>query len=853
MANVLEVFLSGNSKELEAALSRADKQLKNFGKSAQEIGKNLSLTITAPLALAGRSAINFAKDFNESMNKVDVAFKDSAAEVQAFAKTTLSAFGIAEGSALDMAANFGDMATSMGLTTQESAKMAKTLVGLSGDLASFKNISIDVANTALTGIFTGETESLKRLGIVMTEANVEMWAFQNGTKKAFSEMSQAEKTMTRFQYVMAMTANAQGDFVRTGGGVANQMRILGEGLKQVGNEFGQVMLPTVNKIVKAMNGFINALSATSAETKTTIVVLGALAAAIGPVLFGIGLVSSNIVKGFATATNVVKGLWVAMAANPILAITGLVVGLTSAYAVQAGVFKSMTNVQGELNKLQKDAINSTAKEESELKRLTGIAQNHSVATKEREKAIKAINLMSPEYLKGLTLENIGTKDAQKSMDAYVQSLRKRALTMAANSKIEELMAKKLALQTGEADAGTTAFGALNEMIAKLGASRGLYSSEIITGAKERAKVTQQEIKNIDELIKKTADLAGIDLNKVDLSTEKKKSTKIYDPEAADKAAKAAKKEAERIQAERTKAGEDARAEYEKYLGDINRENVNAADEIALMYLSQKDREYMILEEGFAEQKALRERFGQSTIAITDKYRIEKKALDDKWNQIELQQITDQGDEAELLLQAQEEQRLKNLEIYKQRIADSYAQLRDATASIFTDIGNSILNAFGPATSILEKVALSIAKVMVQMGAMTIAEKLFGAQAIKAKQAQATADSIKVGTAAAVAAGPAGLALLAPFIASAVAMTTGAFAAVPKFAAGGIVSGPTMGLMGEYPGAKSNPEVIAPLNKLQSMIDTGSGGNMNLSGEFVVRGSDLVLALQRAERQKSRIG
>jgi len=796
MANVLEVFLSGNSKELEAALSRADKQLKNFGKSAQDIGKNLSLTITAPLALAGRSAINFAKDFNESMNKVDVAFKDSAAEVQAFSKTTLSAFGIAEGSALDMAANFGDMATSMGLTTKESATMAKTLVGLAGDLASFKNISIDVANTALTGIFTGETESLKRLGIVMTEANVEMWAFQNGIKKAFSEMSQAEKTTTRFQYVMAMTANAQGDFIRTGGGVANQMRILGEGLKQVGNEFGQVMLPTVNRIVKAMNGFINVLSATSAETKTTIVVLGALAAAIGPVLFGIGLVSSNIITGFATATKVVKGLWVAMASNPILAITGLVVGLTSAYLIQAGVFKSMTNVQGELNKLQKDSINSTAKEESELKRLTGIAQNHSVATKEREKAIKAINLMSPEYLKGLTLENIGTKDAQKSMDAYVTSLRKRALTMAANSKIEELMAKKLALQTGEADAGTTAFGALNDMMARLGASRGLYSSEIITGAKERAKVNQQEIKNIDELIKKTADLAGIDLNQVDSPT-KKKSNATYDPKANEAAQKAAKKEADRIQAERTKAGEDARSEYEKYLGDINRENVNAADEMALMYLSQKDREYMMLNEGFEEQKALRIRFGQSVEAITDQYRIKKKALDDKWDQAELQSITDQGAEAEAILQTQKDNELKNLELYKQKIVDSYSTLRDATQSIFTDIGNSILSAFGPATSILEQVGLAIAKVMVQMGAMTIAEKIFGAQAIKSKQAQATADSIKVGTAAAAAAGPAGLALLAPFIASAVAMTTGAFAAVPKFAAGGIVSGPTM-LLHKHP-------------------------------------------------------
>lgn len=851
MANVLEVFLSGDSKELEAALSRADKQLKNFGKSAEDIGKKLSLTITAPLALAGRSAINFAKDFNESLNKVDVAFKDSSAEVQAFAKTTLRSFGIAEGSALDMAANFGDMATSMGLNTQESAKMSKTLVGLAGDLASFKNISIDVANTALTGIFTGETESLKRLGIVMTEANVEMWAFQNGIKKSFSEMSQAEKTTTRFQYVMAMTSNAQGDFIRTGGGVANQMRILGEGLKQVGNEFGQVMLPTVNRIVKAMNGFINSLSATSAETKTTIVVLGALAAAIGPVLLGIGLVSNNIISGFTTATKVVKGLWAAMAANPILAITGLVVGLTAAYAIQSGVFTKMTNVQGELNKLQKDAVNSTAKEESELQRLTNIAQNHSVALDERKKAIKAINLMSPEYLKGLTLENIGTKDAKKSMDAYVESMRKKALLMASNAKIEELMAKKLALQTGEADAGTTAFGALNEMIAKLGASRGLYSKEIITGAKEREKVNQQEIKNIDDLINKTAELAGIDLNKVD-TPEKKKKTTAYDPDAQKKADKIHKQQMQMWKEDAdyyAKMSEDLLNEKTKF----NKDNWALDDQMAKESMTAREKDLFDAQLNYQKMLDERVRSHASTLQVEEWFRNEKKKINEAHDQIDLQAATDYYASEELVAQTAEENRLKNLEYYKQQITDSYGQLRDATASIFTDIGNSILNAFGPATSILEQVGLAIAKVMVQMGAMAIAEKLFGAQAIKSKQAQATADSIKVGTAAAAAAGPAGLALLAPFIASAVAMTTGAFAAVPKFAAGGIVSGPTMGLMGEYPGAKSNPEVIAPLNKLQSMMDTGSGGTTNLTGEFVVRGSDLVLALQRAEKQKSRIG
>jgi len=77
--------------------------------------------------------------------------------------------------------------------------------------------------------------------------------------------------------------------------------------------------------------------------------------------------------------------------------------------------------------------------------------------------------------------------------------------------------------------------------------------------------------------------------------------------------------------------------------------------------------------------------------------------------------------------------------------------------------------------------------------------------------------------------------------------------VKKFAKGGIVSTPTLGLFGEYPGARSNPEVVAPLDKLKGMIgNNGSGGRVEVGGQFVLKGQDLVVALQRAERNRDRI-
>jgi hypothetical protein len=842
--NVLKVLLSGDSKELDAALSRADKKLKDFGNTAKEIGQTLSLSLTAPLAIAGGAAINLAKDFNESLNKVDVAFKSSAYEVQAFAKTTLKSFGIAEGTALDMAALFGDMATSMGLSTKEAAALSTELVGLAGDLSSFKNMNIEEVTTALNGIFTGETESLKRLGVVMTETNLKAFALANGFKKKYEEMSQGEKVMLRYQYVMNSTANAHGDFERTGGGVANQMRMLGEALKEVGTQFGQVMLPFVNKVVKALNGLIAEIGNTSEATKTFIVVLGGIAAAAGPVLFAIGAISGNIVSGFTIATNAVKAFYAVMLANPFTAVIALVGSLSAAFIAYTGILNKQKTATEEMAAVNQTATESIAKEKNALERLLGIAKNERVSKEERLKAIKAINSISPEYLKNITLDSLHTDKAKKAIDQYNSSLLKKATTQAALSRIEQITGENLDLQTGKVNANLNAQQLLNYALYKATGNTKYLAK---AGAEYTLQLDKQISKN-KELIDQIAKTAGIDLNKVTQEEKKTEQQSIIDP----KVDKKALKEAERIQNERTKAGEQARDEYEKILADIARVNTNAADETAMMYLTQRDKEYDTLNSAFAEQLALRERFGQSSIALQEKYRLDKKALDAKYDQEDLASMTEMYDQEQTLLDANNANSLAKLQYFKDQIAENYALLKDASTQVFSEIGNSIIQAFGPATNLFGKLAQAIAGVLVQMGAMALAEKLFGAAAIKSKQAQAEADAIKVGTAAAVASGPAGLATLIPFIAASVGAVKGAFATIPKFAAGGIVSGPTMGIMGEYAGARSNPEVIAPLNKLQGMLDTGGGGGA-FSLETKVSGQDLLLVLQRAEKQNKRLG
>lgn len=287
----LRVRFLGDTSSLNDALQNASRKLDSFGKKASQIGKDLSLRLTLPIATAAGASIKMASDMEESTNKVRVAFGDSSKSVEQFAKTSLRSFGIAESSALDMTALFGDMATGMGVSQSEAANLSKRLVGLAGDLASFKNINISEVTTALSGVFTGETESLKRLGIVMTEANLEQFRMNEGIARSVKEMSQQEKIMLRLRYIFSVTQNAQGDFARTSEGAANQMRIFQESLKEVGAELGKVMLPVFTKAATKVNELLDRFKNLDSQTQENIVKFTLLVGAIPPLIYAIGKLS----------------------------------------------------------------------------------------------------------------------------------------------------------------------------------------------------------------------------------------------------------------------------------------------------------------------------------------------------------------------------------------------------------------------------------------------------------------------------------------------------------------------------------------------------------------------------------
>lgn len=324
-ANAALNKFSDQAEKNAKALKQQFRGLSTVGNSMKDLGGKMTLGLTVPLVAAAGASFKMASDLDENINKTMVAFRGSGDEVVTWSKTTLKSFGIAQSSALDMASLFGDMSTSMGLTGPEAAKMSTSLVGLAGDLASFKNINTEMASGALKGIFTGETEALKGLGIVMTEENLKAFAMSQGIKENVKDMTQAEKVNLRYAYVMANTTNAQGDFARTGGGAANQMRIFGESLKEIGSQFGAIILPAVTSMITKINALMTWISGLTESQKKWVIGIGTVVAAIGPLTFGLGFLIANIIPKLVTGFKAVGTALKFAAANPwILIIAGAI-------------------------------------------------------------------------------------------------------------------------------------------------------------------------------------------------------------------------------------------------------------------------------------------------------------------------------------------------------------------------------------------------------------------------------------------------------------------------------------------------------------------------------------------------
>lgn len=264
----LQVIIEAQTKDYYEELKKAKQQTQKTTNVVQQqtdkiknalgkIGKVVAVAFSVTALISfGKSCIELGSDLAEVQNVVDVTFGSMSENVNRFARDALEQFGISETSAKKYTSTLGAMLKSMGFATSAAADMSMEMTGLAADMASFYNLDTDVAFEKIRSGISGETEPLKQLGINLSVANLEAYALSQGMTTAYSAMSQQEQALLRYNYLLSVTADAQGDFARTSDGWANQVRVLTERFNALKATIGKGLIVVLTPVIRVLNNLL---------------------------------------------------------------------------------------------------------------------------------------------------------------------------------------------------------------------------------------------------------------------------------------------------------------------------------------------------------------------------------------------------------------------------------------------------------------------------------------------------------------------------------------------------------------------------------------------------------------------
>lgn len=246
-------------------MNTIERRLNNLSGAVKRLGGVIaSVFAIQQLVAFGKEAIKLGSDLEEVQNVVDVTFTSMSKQVDEFAKNAQKSAGLSETMAKRYVGTFGAMAKAFGFVEHDAFNMSTTLAQLAGDVASFYNITQDEAYTKLKSVFSGETETLKDLGIVMTQSALDAYAMAKGFNKTTRQMTEQEKVALRYQFILDQLSTAQGDFARTSDSWANQVRILSLNFDTFKANVGKALINIFTPFLKMLNHIVEKMAQFSA-------------------------------------------------------------------------------------------------------------------------------------------------------------------------------------------------------------------------------------------------------------------------------------------------------------------------------------------------------------------------------------------------------------------------------------------------------------------------------------------------------------------------------------------------------------------------------------------------------------
>ena len=246
---------------VQNGVSAIKQSFNGLGSAVKKIGLLIGGAFAVgKLVQFGKECVELGSDLAEVQNVVDVTFTTMSDKVNEFAKNAMTSAGLSETMAKKYVGTFGAMSKSFGFSEAQAYDMSTALTQLTGDVASFYNISQDLAYIKLKSVFTGETETLKDLGVVMSQSALDQYALANGYGKTTSEMTEQEKVALRLAFVQKQLSAASGDFIRTSDSWANQVRVMQLQLQSLKATVGQGLINIFTPVLKVINILLGKLA-----------------------------------------------------------------------------------------------------------------------------------------------------------------------------------------------------------------------------------------------------------------------------------------------------------------------------------------------------------------------------------------------------------------------------------------------------------------------------------------------------------------------------------------------------------------------------------------------------------------
>lgn len=277
----------------EKRLAQMERKFQQLGDRISGLGQKLSLGITLPFAAFGATSIKAASDAEELQSAFNQTFGAMAGAMNRWAEETGNALGRST-QEMQKAANTFGIFFNTAVDPQKAAEMSQVFAKLAQDIGSFFNVDTETAIQKLRSGLAGESEPLRDFGVFLTEATVKAKALELGLVGVGEELTEQDKLLARYHLILEATAKAQGDVERTSGSTANRLRAAGAAFEELHIAIGTKLLPVITPLIDKLAGVLNAFASLPGPVQTGIIVVGGLAAALGPLLIVVGALTSAL-------------------------------------------------------------------------------------------------------------------------------------------------------------------------------------------------------------------------------------------------------------------------------------------------------------------------------------------------------------------------------------------------------------------------------------------------------------------------------------------------------------------------------------------------------------------------------